>query len=353
MQGNGGTEMEQEPQKGKIIPTYSKFDKKDGFFFIYIAFLVVCSYVISYFPKLTPWFGFAIAGYSVIANDSIQTLGTFISSQKRLAWYWLWLYAAGILVCCLVYGWWTHSGDIAFGRLRSIPEPERVTFTLLLAPIVLLVLTHFKTPVSTTFLLLSSVTHSTVIRQIIIKSLLGYLVSFVVALVLWFSLYKLLRRWQGSVYRFWFWEIAQFFTTAGLWSIWIMHDMANVTVFLPRIFPVEMLVGVVSYLALILGLLFYWQGGDIQVIVQDKSNTQDVRAATLIDAVYGVILYIFKEISHVPMSTTWVFLGLLAGRELAINLAKVDKTDYKKIIGYDISKAGLGLLISFVVANLV
>ena len=27
--------------------------------------------------------GFALAGYSVIANDSIQTLGTFIASKKN------------------------------------------------------------------------------------------------------------------------------------------------------------------------------------------------------------------------------------------------------------------------------
>ena len=31
--------------------------------------------------------GFALAGYSVIANDSIQTLGTFIASKKWFAWY--------------------------------------------------------------------------------------------------------------------------------------------------------------------------------------------------------------------------------------------------------------------------
>ena len=34
--------------------------------------------------------GFALAGYSVIANDSIQTLGTFIASkQKWFKWYTL------------------------------------------------------------------------------------------------------------------------------------------------------------------------------------------------------------------------------------------------------------------------
>ena len=35
--------------------------------------------------------GFALAGYSVIANDSIQTLGTFIASKKMV---------------CLVYFSW-------------------------------------------------------------------------------------------------------------------------------------------------------------------------------------------------------------------------------------------------------
>ena len=34
--------------------------------------------------------GFALAGYSVIANDSIQTLGTFIASKKKwFKWYTL------------------------------------------------------------------------------------------------------------------------------------------------------------------------------------------------------------------------------------------------------------------------
>ena len=34
--------------------------------------------------------GFALAGWSVIANDSIQTLGTFIASKQKLfKWYTL------------------------------------------------------------------------------------------------------------------------------------------------------------------------------------------------------------------------------------------------------------------------
>jgi GH15 family glucan-1,4-alpha-glucosidase len=41
--------------------------------------------------------GFALAGYSVIANDSIQTLGTFIASkQKWFKWYTL---ASAAFIC--------------------------------------------------------------------------------------------------------------------------------------------------------------------------------------------------------------------------------------------------------------
>ena len=38
----------------------------------------------------------------------------------------------------------------------------------------------------------------------------------------------------------------------------------------------------------------------------------------MVDGVYFVILLIFKEWSNIPMSTTWVFIGLLAGRQFAI-----------------------------------
>src|SRR5690606_11052788 len=51
----------------------------------------------------------------------------------------------------------------------------------------------------------------------------------------------------------------------------------------------------------------------------------DVRAATLVDLTY-VILLIYKLFtSTLPMSTTWVFLGIIGGREIAISLARNKK----------------------------
>ena len=50
--------------------------------------------------------GFALAGYSVIANDSIQTLGTFIASKKKwFAWYILAGSASFVLISARAWGW--------------------------------------------------------------------------------------------------------------------------------------------------------------------------------------------------------------------------------------------------------
>ena len=52
------------------------------------------------------------------------------------------------------------------------------------------------------------------------------------------------------------------------------------------------------------------------------------------------------------MSTTWVFLGLLAGRQLAISMhmAIPSMKDSSRIVLSDMQKAGLGLLVSLILA---
>ena len=59
--------------------------------------------------------GFGLAAYSVIANDSFQTLGTFIASNERFKWYWLATAASAVLTFTLIYGWSVNDGDISFG----------------------------------------------------------------------------------------------------------------------------------------------------------------------------------------------------------------------------------------------
>lgn len=46
--------------------------------------------------------GFLLAAYSVVANDAIQTLGTFLSSNSHRPWWVLWLFAGGILTAVFI-----------------------------------------------------------------------------------------------------------------------------------------------------------------------------------------------------------------------------------------------------------
>jgi hypothetical protein len=104
-----------------------------------------------------------------------------------------------------------------------------------------------------------------------------------------------------------------------------------------------------------LGLLFYLRGDKIQEVVSEKIRIADVRAATLVDFTY-VLLLIYKLLdSTIPLSTTWVFLGIIGGREIAVNIAR-SKKGFKhkrkalKIIGRDLLYATIGLIISVALA---
>lgn len=324
-------------------------------FWCFVIALFIADYMVFDIPSLAMWFGFFVAGYSAIANDSIQTLGTFIASNKRLPWWLLHLFIAGVLLLTLFYGWW-HTQELSFGRLKSIPTPEHYSFLKLATPIFLVVMTRFRMPVSTTFLLLSVFSSHVVIKQMIVKSFLGYGASFVVAYITWAFLSKSIQHIfhrDFANYNPLNWRLLQFLVTGGLWSIWIMHDMANIVVFLPRKIDVSMLIMVLAYLFCTVAFIMYHRGGHIQKIVSEKILVKDIRQATIIDLIFALILIFFKEVSHIPMSTTWVFLGLLAGRELAYkHFLESDKStqDVIYMISKDFFRAGLGLLISLAIS---
>ena len=60
------------------------------------------------------YLGFLISVYAVIANDVIQTLGTFIASNHKTKWYFLWFFAAGILTITVYYGWFSNYGYVTY-----------------------------------------------------------------------------------------------------------------------------------------------------------------------------------------------------------------------------------------------
>jgi len=315
---------------------------------------VMCWLVYPY-PEVAMWCVFFMASYSAIANDSIQTIGTFIASNSDKKWYYLWIYMGGIFVFTASYSWVNYGGDISYGRLASKglnEAPESFKFLQVFAPVALLMMTRLKMPVSTSILLLSAfATQASSIVSILQKSMFGYVIAFVTAIIVWTLTTNLFEKYKKTKPSK-IWLPLQWLSSGALWSTWIMQDMANVAVVLPRSLSLDQFLVVVSFIFFGLGLLFYLRGDKIQQIVLEKSDIIDVRAATVVDFIYACLLYYLKVLSSIPISTTWVFIGLLGGRELAINLKK-NKGNYKKalkMIGKDTLFAVIGLVVSLIIA---
>lgn len=308
------------------------------------------------------WLGFILAAYSVVGNDVIQTLGTFLASNEERPWYVLWFFAGSIMTATLVYGWYQYDGDVSYQRLlgdggfadpkyldpRDIPS---FGWAYLLPPLVLMVITRFGIPVSTSFLILTFFNPKN-LESMVIKSMTGYLVAFGAAIVLYMFITKSLeKKFVANPIKDsekTMWTIAQWASTGFLWWNWLAQDFANIYVYLPRKVDATTLVISLGILLAMLAFIFYSKGGAIQAIVKAKTNTADIRSATFVDLSYGIVLYFFKELNNIPMSTTWVFLGLLAGREIALryNLSKKVPRETLKDLGMDLAKVFFGLAIS-------
>ena len=174
--------------------------------------------------ELTLWMalGFAFAAYAVIANDSVQTLGTWIASNnEKFSWQVMWVAASTVLLYTIWYGWYINGGDISYGRLNRIPWQE-VQWYHAMAPGVLLLLTRVGVPVSTSFLVLSAFASTFILEKMLMKSMMGYAVAAVSAYVIWMVVSRLLDeakpvKEQHKRY----WRIGQWITTGLLWFTWL------------------------------------------------------------------------------------------------------------------------------------
>lgn len=326
--------------------------------------------------------GFALAAYSIIANDSIQTLGTFIASNAHRRWWILWIFISGIMIITVSWGWASNGGDPAFGRLgaegKNIPLPATFSWLFVVPPLCLVILTRYGIPVSTSLLVLTSFKALVaaqagkdskgaidLFKGMMEKSLVGYAIAFVLGLVIYLAVLAAFERYISAkrdagedTKPAAFWTVFQWSSTGFLWSMWLVQDLANIFCFLPRELSLFGLVASLVGMTLLQGLIFRSAGGKIQKIVSAKTNTMDVRSATFIDLLYGLVLLFFKlDILDIwprkmPMSTTWVFLGLLAGRELgiAIRLRNRSRKKLSRLIFGDAGKAFVGSVIAIVLA---
>tara|TARA_Y100001968_G_scaffold241237_1_gene224800 strand:+ start:496 stop:1692 length:1197 start_codon:yes stop_codon:yes gene_type:complete len=343
----------------------------------FLSFIVCCFLLAMFaapYPHLAMWVGFLFAAYAAVANDSIQTIGTFIASNQDKKWWVLWLFLGGIFVSTITYSWMTvdvvgainEAGeavgdgvvdrDVSNGRLSAKgfdKAPTSFHFLQVAAPVFLLILTRLRMPVSTTFILLTSFAATpAAVGKVLAKSMSGYILAFLIGFIVFITIAQLAKKYFTGKANFG-WTIAQWITSGTLWSVWLMQDAANIAVYLPRSMNFFTFFGFVCIIFFGLGLLLYYKGGRIQKIVTEKSVVTDVRFATVIDFIYCILLFYFKLHSQVPMSTTWVFIGLLGGRELGMAIRRSGENSILKsfkLIFKDFSFAMIGLLISIVIA---
>ena len=338
------------------FPVSLWIQKDERSFLSFIIFAFLLSMFVTPYPQIAMWVGFLFAAYAAVANDSIQTLGTFIASNQEKKWWVLWLFIGGIFLFTVGYSWFNYGGDVSHGRLMAKGfdvAPTEFHFLQIAAPVFLLILTRLRMPVSTTFILLTSFAAApAAIGKVLAKSMSGYILAFFLGFIVFITIAKLAKKYFVGEAKFG-WTIAQWITSGTLWSVWLMQDAANIAVYLPRSMAFSEFLGFALVVFFGLGLLLYYKGGRIQKIVTEKSVITDVRFATIVDFIYCIILFYFKLHSKVPMSTTWVFIGLLAGREVAMAIRNTGENSLItsfRLMMKDFSFAMIGLIISIAIA---
>ena len=123
------------------------------------------------------------------------------------------------------------------GRLNKIPF-EGVEWYQALAPAVLLLLTRFGIPVSTSFLVLSAFASTLILQKVLMKSCLDTPLQVSPHTLSGWALTRLIDEGKSikDSHKKW-WSIGQWVTTGFLWWTWLSHDMANIAVFMPRQIP--------------------------------------------------------------------------------------------------------------------
>jgi hypothetical protein len=323
--------------------------------------------------------GFGLASVAVMGNDALQTLGPFLASQRGRGVRWRQgLALAAVLCVVLLFSWGAGAGDPAWGRLDRFPLPDPFRLRDLLPLAALLLLTRLGLPVSTSFLVLTALAPAR-LGEMVRKSLAGYGVAFAVAAVV----YGLWTPWlerrpapeppggeaegntaaeaeaqaeaEGKAESANTWIRLQWLATLALWSQWLVQDLANIYVYLPRRLSLPELLVTLVVLCGAVALVVTLGGGPMRERLRSKSGVSDSRATAVISVLYGLVLLVFLGGDRLPLSTSWLFLGLLAGREVGLACRGAGKPlpAVGRELSGDLLRAAAGLATSLAVALLV
>ena len=167
---------------------------------------------------------------------------------------------------------------------------------------------------STSFLVLSAFVPKNS-NSLLLHSLTGYLMAFAMALVVYGALMWLLERTVlcSPLENRKVWLALQWISTGWLWSQWLVQDMANIFVYLPRELNLSSMVAATLMLCFGLCVLVAIGGGPIQGVVRNKINTGDLRSATVIDFLFGCVLFWKASIAPSRSAPPGCFSGCWPG----------------------------------------
>ena len=165
---------------------------------------------------------------------------------------------------------------------------QTYNFLCIIPPLTLLILTRFGLPVSTTFLILTFFEPKNLVSMVS-KSLMGYGLALVVGIAVFFAVKRALQSStnENTAPPAEWWTALQWLSTAFLWSQWLIQDLANLFIYFPRYgekgnqtLPLTWLLIGLGIMLVMQILIFKDGGGKIQEIVNQKSQSNDVREAT-------------------------------------------------------------------------
>lgn len=327
-----------------------------------IVFLFILSLMVLLFAgqNCFGWLLVVFTTYTIMANNCAQTIGMFIASNKGKSKFRIICFLSGIFITTLLVSWLFCDRRLDFYLLHDIPY-NNLNVLLFLIPVLLFFLTKYKIPVSATFLIIPIFANRNTIHSMITKTSVSYFVSFLISLFVWEFIYTKRKylidvKNEKDINKIWF--FLQFISTGIVWSVWLVLSSCNFVVFLPRVFELKeliliMFVGIVSICLILLD-----NGGKIQEIVNEKSDI-NIKSSVVFNFLFSFVMLFIQCVSKIPITSTWMFLGILAGRELAITVSKAGifggsyyRKCFAKIWG-DLKLAIFGVFVSLFFVGLV
>lgn len=315
--------------------------------------LLILPSIIIFYCGGYAWLTVFLSVFAILENNSFQIFGTLLSSNKNKPIYKLFLFIFLIFFTTLIFGWIINNGRLDFNRLLQFNYNGDIGIKSIIPPLLLFALSYKKIPVSATFILLSGFATKNTVDSMITKTAASYLLSFIIGYYIWYVLDK---KFNDKISEFdekrtFFWNNVQLISNVILIIFWIMSNNGGLIVSLPRNFNMLNFLVYLLFCAISISYIVFSRGGKLQKsIMNAKKGLNNPKTNSIINIIFSLIIFVFQHISSTPVATTWSFIGLLSGRELALSMKKngyISKTTILKILK-DLSVLIYGLIVTFV-----